>query len=194
MTYWYWSISISLIGPQICRLFLEIGKLDLAETSLIRSIPVICPRITHLSMCVYYKYQPEESDHFSEMIWETVCCYELSISGQSACQPTGTTASCRVCQLAEIGTGLLVQRWLHVAVPTSMRVPALEISTSGKTTIFLLPFWAECAFPGCRAKPTSPEGLSELRTVKTGDSLFITHHLISIIRHFEVSSATSENL
>jgi hypothetical protein len=67
----------SLIGPQIYRLFLEIGKLDLAEISLIRSIPVICPRITHLTLCVYYRDHPEESDHFRGTIWKTVCCYQL---------------------------------------------------------------------------------------------------------------------
>lgn len=37
-------------------------------------------------------------------------------------------------------------------------------------------FWLPC-------KPTSPEDCLNLRTVKAGDSLFMTHHFISIIRH-----------
>jgi hypothetical protein len=117
----------SLIGPQICRLFLEIGKLDLAETSLIRSIPVICPRITHLSLCVYYKDQPEESDHFSEMIWETVCCYEL----------------------VDFWSNLPVNQraLLHLAGMPALQKLALDVSCSDDFMSLSLP---QCAFPALR--------------------------------------------
>ena len=69
---------LSLVGPQICRLHLEVKASDLAETSSIRSIPVICPRITHLpTYFYYYDNLPEESGHFREIVSEIVCCYQL---------------------------------------------------------------------------------------------------------------------
>ncbi|KIM81022.1 hypothetical protein PILCRDRAFT_89306 [Piloderma croceum F 1598] len=117
----------SLIGPEICRLFLEIGKLDLAETSLIRSIPVICPRITHLSICVYYRDHPEKSDHFREMIWETVCCYEL----------------------VDFWSDLPVSQraLLHLAGMPALRKLALEVSGSDAFISLSLP---QCPFPALR--------------------------------------------
>jgi tetratricopeptide (TPR) repeat protein len=46
------------------------------------------------------------------------------------------------------------------------------VAFSGLNALFRLP-----------RKPTSPEDCLNLRTVKAGDSLFITHHFISIIKH-----------
>ena len=46
------------------------------------------------------------------------------------------------------------------------------VAFSGLNALFRLP-----------RKLTSPEDCLNLQTVKAGDSLFITHHFISIIRH-----------
>jgi hypothetical protein len=119
---------LSLVGPQICRLLLEFKASDLAEISSIRSIPVICPRITHLSMYFYYHNDlPEESGHFREIVCEIVCCYQL----------VDFSFNISVSQRA----------LLHLAGMPALQKLSLDVSSNDNLISLSLP---QCAFPALR--------------------------------------------
>jgi hypothetical protein len=68
------------VGPRTCYLRLEFQVLDLAELSLVRSIPVICPHIADL--IIYYgpKHGVKRDPHhlIGDTIWDVVHCYQLT--------------------------------------------------------------------------------------------------------------------
>ena len=65
----------------------------------------------------------------------------------------------------------MLTSYIHRGPPCQQNYNFL-VAFSGLNALFRLP-----------RKPTSPEDYLNLRTVKAGDSLFVTHHSISVIRH-----------
>jgi hypothetical protein len=137
------------VGPRTCYLRLEFEVLDLAELSLIRSIPVICPHIANL--VIYYgpKHGVKRDPHhlIGDTIWDVVHCYQLTkIRCNLPVSRRGLVhlASMPALQIMALDVSDLIDDSISLSLPQYAFPVLRSLKLTGKSTAFL------DALPSCK--------------------------------------------